>query len=153
MGRLRVRQPRPSVATEIGASVWRRAKQHTCARKDDAERLRAQLEREGFAILLEKLTRLRWVVTASHTANPTPLYQRRMERKWIALAATVNDGRYDGWGIEWGYQDHPRLDRAPIGSALASWLLVAGLRSAVAPCESSCECCRTDLTREPWNRG
>ncbi len=59
---------------------------------------------EGFAILLKKLTRLRWVVTASHTANPTPQYQRRMERTWIALAATVNDGRYDGWGIEWGYR-------------------------------------------------
>ncbi len=66
-------------------------------------------------ILLEKLTRLRWVVTASHTANPTPQDQRRMERKWIALAATVKDGHYDGWGTEWGYQDHPRLDRAPIG--------------------------------------
>ena len=30
-----------------------------------------------------------------------------MERKLGALAATVNDGHYDGWGTEWGYQDPP----------------------------------------------
>ncbi len=65
-------------------------------------------------ILLEKLTRLRWVVTASHTANPTPLYQRRMERKWIALAATVKDAHDGGWGRV-GIPRPSRVDRAPIG--------------------------------------
>lgn len=79
----------------------------SCARKEDAERLRAAAVAEGFTVTLEKPTRLRWVVTMSHVANPTPWYQRRMERKWEALAATVKDGHYDGLGTEWGYEDPP----------------------------------------------
>ena len=30
-----------------------------------------------------------------------------MTRKWEAVAATVKDGHYDGWGTEWGYKDPP----------------------------------------------
>jgi hypothetical protein len=30
-----------------------------------------------------------------------------MERKWVAVAATVKDGHYDGWGTEWGYANPP----------------------------------------------
>lgn len=79
----------------------------SCARKEGAERLRAAAEAEGFSVTLEKPTRLQWVVTMSHTANPSPWYQRRMERKWKTLAATVKDGHYDGWGTVWGYEDPP----------------------------------------------
>ena len=56
---------------------------------------------------LEKPTRLRWVATVSHVANPSLLYQRRMERKWAAIALTVKDGHYDGWGTEWGGENPP----------------------------------------------
>jgi hypothetical protein len=79
----------------------------SCPLRADAERVKSIAEADGYAVRLEKPTQFRWVVTVSHTANPTPLYQRRMERKWDAVAATVKDGSYDGWGTEWGHESPP----------------------------------------------
>jgi hypothetical protein len=79
----------------------------SCALRVDAERIKSLGEADGFTVRLEKPTRQRWVVTVSHVANPSPLYQRRMERKWVAVAATVKDGHYDGWGTDWGFKDPP----------------------------------------------
>ena len=79
----------------------------SCALRADAERVKFLAEADGFEVRLEKPTRLRWVVTVSHTANPSLMYQRRMERKWVAVAATVKDGHYDGWGTEWGHENPP----------------------------------------------
>ena len=79
----------------------------SCALRADAERIRTLAEADGFTVRLEKPTRLRWVITASHVANPSPIYQRRMERKWREIAATVKGGHYDGWGTEWGFVDPP----------------------------------------------
>lgn len=85
----------------------------SCARKLDAARLRELAEAEGFTVSLEKPTRLRWVVTMSHVADPTPSYQRRMKLKWEAKAAEIYRGNYDGWGTEWGNEDPLGWQPAP----------------------------------------
>ena len=79
----------------------------SCARESDATRVRHLAEAEGFAVQVDKPTRRRWVVTVAHRATPSPVYQWRMTRKWRKVAATLDDGHYDGWGTEWGYEDPP----------------------------------------------
>jgi hypothetical protein len=79
----------------------------SCALRADAERIRSLAEGDGFTVRLEKPTR--FAVGGDYVARrePSPLYQRRMERKWVAIAATAKDGHYDGWGTEWGHENPP----------------------------------------------